>query len=84
MFSDTHRVRLGQGDFSHFGVSLNEIIGNPNVAPDLASGVLDPDVPRRAGSGATFCQKTQDASSGIARLCDSRSSDLVWLIRRFR
>ena len=40
MFSDTHGVRLDQGDFSCFGVSLNDVVDNPNVAPGLAPGVL--------------------------------------------
>jgi len=48
MFSDTHRVRLGQGVFSCFGVSLNHIIDNPNVAPGLVPGVLDPNAWHKA------------------------------------
>jgi len=83
MFSDTHPVKLGQGYFSRFGVSENDIIDSPNVAPGLAPGVRGQDVPRPAGPGARFCQKRQNRSSGIASLRDSRSSDLVWLIRRF-
>ena len=57
-------MRLGEGDFSHFGVSLNEIIDNPNVAPDLASGVVDPNawhearryvLPENAGRFERYC-----------------------------
>jgi hypothetical protein len=48
MFSDTHRVRLGQGDFSCFGVYLSDIIDNLNVAPGLVPGALDPDAWHKA------------------------------------
>jgi len=42
MFSDTDRVKLGQGHFTGFGLSENDRINTPNVAPDLASGVRGP------------------------------------------
>jgi len=88
--------RPRQGYFLGFGVSGNDIIGIANVAPGLAPGVrgFRPETPDTR-SGATsdkktpgarpgaFSQKRQNGSSGIAGPCDSRSSNLVWVIRRF-
>jgi hypothetical protein len=85
MFLDTHRVRLGQGDFSCFGVFLNDIIDNPNVAPDLVSGDWNPGRLTQ-GQALPFARKRRTVRAVLPScviravpICFDLSGDLVFL-----